>query len=248
MFCSRQKTFFAAAFALVALLIGCATSASSEKAAAAQAQKATTDFRSRHAELPEETEVVELRPFFGVVLTTMRLLPRALGVAIAVMLLASPSRAAIDAPSTIAALRIAGTVTGGLMSTSAPEFAQMVAAIQGGDRLRAATIAANSNYAAKYLLRRLAFQMQNPGLDGSKVTDSDGTTFLMAHFVRATGAQNGISGIWSENATYLVTVTRNAVATQVHGADLTAADLAALDWSSALVRGAGQNAKTVAHG
>ena len=65
MFCSRQKTFFAAAFALVALLIGCATSASSEKAAAAQAQKATTDLRSRHAELPEETEVVELRPFFG---------------------------------------------------------------------------------------------------------------------------------------------------------------------------------------
>ena len=79
MFCSMQKTFFAAAFALVALLIGCATSASSEKAAAAQAQRATTDLhwdvltikrpgrdlRSRPAELPEETEVVELRPFFG---------------------------------------------------------------------------------------------------------------------------------------------------------------------------------------
>src|SRR6267142_543751 len=146
---------------------------------------ALTPVNSPHYGCPHAPDTARLREvtsmsraFFRVVLTTMRLLPRALGVAIAVMLLASPSRAAIDAPSTIAALRIAGTVTGGLMSTSAPEFAQMVAAIQGGDRLRAATIAANSNYAAKYLLRRLAFQMQNPGLDGSKVTDSDGTTFL----------------------------------------------------------------------
>ena len=143
--------------------------------------------------------------------------------ALSCLLLASPARAAIDAPSTIAALRIAGTVTGGLMPTSGPEFAQMVAAIQGGDRLRAATIAANSNYAATYLLRRLAFQMQNPGLDATKVTDNDATTFLMAHFIRAAGAQNGISGLWSESATYLVTVTRNGAATQVHGADLTAA-------------------------
>ena len=35
---------------------------------------------------------------------------------------------------------------------------------------------------------------------------------------------------------------------EVHGADLTAADLAALDWSSALVRVAGQNAKAVVSG
>ena len=183
-----------------------------------------------------------------VVVIFLRLLPRVPGVASAAMLLASPAGAALDAPSTIAALRIAGTVTGGLMPASAPEFAQMVAAIQGGDRLGAATIAATSNYAASYLLRRLAFQMQNPGLDASKVTDSDATTFLMAHFLHAAGAQNGISGIWSENATYLVTVTRNGAATQVHGADLTAADLAALDWTSALVRMAGQNAKAVANG
>ena len=72
--------------------------------------------------------------------------------------------------------------------------------------------------------------------------------FLMAHFVRAAGAQNGISGLWSESATYLATVTRNGAATQVHGADLTAAELATLDWSSALVRVAGQNAKAVANG
>src|SRR5882672_7934117 len=183
-----------------------------------------------------------------VLVIPMRLLPRALSLASAAMLLAAPARAAMDAPSTIAALRIAGTVTGGLMPTSAPEFTQMVTAIQGGDKLKAAVIAANSNYAATYLLRRLAFQMQNPGLDATRVTDSDATMFLMAHFVRATGAQNGISGLWSENATYLVTVTRNAVATQVHGADLTAAELAGLDWSSALVRVAGQNAKAVANG
>src|SRR5712664_4328628 len=84
-----------------------------------------------------------------VLVTIMHLLPRVLGVASAAMLLASPARAAVDAPSTIAALRIAGTVTGGLMPTSGPEFTQMVAAIQGGDRLRAATLAANSNYAAR---------------------------------------------------------------------------------------------------
>ena len=134
------------------------------------------------------------------------------------------------------------------MPPSAPEFAQMVTAIQSGDRLGAATLAANSSYAARYLLRRLAFQMQNPGLDATKVTDSDATTFLMAHFLRAAGAQNGISGLWSENATYLVTVTRNGAPAQVHGADLTAADLAALDWSSALVRVAEQNAKAVVSG
>ncbi len=150
-----------------------------------------------------------LRASSRVVVTILSLLPRALGVASAAMLLPSPARAAVDAPS---------------------------------------TIAANSNYAARCLLRRLAFQMQNPGLDATKVTDSDATTFLMAHFLRAAGAQNGISGIWSENGTYLVTVTRNGAATQVHGADLTAADLAALDWSSALVRVAGQNAKAVANG
>lgn len=184
---------------------------------------------------------------FRVVVTTVRLLPRALGFAAAVMLLSSPARA-IDVPSTITALRIAGTVTGGLMPASAPEFAQMVSAVQAGDRLRAATIAADSNYAASYLLRRLAFQMQNPGLDATKVTDSDATTFLMAHFVRGAGALNGISGLWSENATYLVTVNRSGADTQVHGADLTAAELAAIDWSSQLVRVAGQSAKAVASG
>jgi hypothetical protein len=182
-----------------------------------------------------------------VVVTTMRLLPRALGLAVAVMLLSSPAQA-FDSASTITALRIAGTVTGGLMPASAPEFAQMVSAIQAGDRLRAATIAANSNYAASYLLRRLAFQMQNPGLDAASVTDNDATTFLMAHFVRASGTQNGVSGLWSENATYLVTVTRSGADTQVHGADLTAADLATLNWSSQLVRVAGQNAKAVVSG
>src|SRR2546423_1967157 len=41
--CSMRKTFFAAAFVLVALLVGCRASASSKNAAAAQAQKANTD-------------------------------------------------------------------------------------------------------------------------------------------------------------------------------------------------------------
>ena len=181
------------------------------------------------------------------VVMTMRPLLRGLGVASAMMLLSSPAQA-FDTASTIAALRIAGTVTGGLMPASAPEFAQMVSAIQAGDKVRAATIAATSNYAATYLLRRLAFQMQNPALDATSVTDSDATTFLIAHFVRASGTENGISGLWSENATYLVNVTRSGAQTQVHGADLTAADLATLDWSSQLVRMAGQNAKTVTSG
>lgn len=149
---------------------------------------------------------------------------------------------ALDTTATAAALRLAGTITGGAMPTSAPEFAQMVAAIQAGDNLEAASIAAESNYAATYLFRRLAFQMQNPALDASQVTDNDATTFLIAHFIHAAGAQGGISTLWYENATYLVKVTRDNVPTQVHAADLTAGELASLNWRTQLVRVAGQTA------
>jgi hypothetical protein len=151
---------------------------------------------------------------------------------------------ALDATATAAALRLAGTITGGSMPASAPEFAEMVAAIQIGDNLKAATIAATSNYAASYLFRRLAFQMQNPALDASQVTDNDATAFLIAHFIHAAGAQGGISTLWYENATYLVNVTRKGVPTQVHAADLTASELSAINWRDQLVRVEGQTAKS----
>ena len=97
---------------------------------------------------------------------------------------------------------------------------------------------------------------KDPGSQRKDGADSAETVLLdYDPFARAALAPFGFSQdaqlsllSLSENATYLVTVTRNGAATQVHGADLTAADLATLDWNSALVRVAGQNAKAVANG
>jgi hypothetical protein len=147
---------------------------------------------------------------------------------------------AADPAVLASALRIAGTVTGGLLPVSSPEFAQMVTAIEAGNYTGAATIAARSSYFARYLARRLAKEMQNPAMDPAVVTDSDAVAFLLAHFA---GPNPSLSNSWSENATYLVSVTRAGVTSNVHLRDLTAAEFAATDFRTALVRVAGQTAK-----
>jgi hypothetical protein len=156
-------------------------------------------------------------------------------------LLLSSTASAADPAVVASALRIAGTVTGGLLPTSSSEFSQMVTDISGGDYNGAALVAAQSSYFATYLGRRLAREMQAPAMDPSIVTDNDATLFLLAHFI-GSGTSASLSSIWSENATYLVTVTRAGAPTTVHAADLTTAELATVDFRSAISRQAGQNA------
>ena len=137
------------------------------------------------------------------------------------------------------------------MPTSDPIFAQMVAKIAAGDTAGAASLAANSAYFAKYLGRRLALQMQNPALDASASIDSDPTTFIVAHFVGSAGSTAGttvkpsISTIWSDNSTYLVNINVGGVVTPTHTASLTAAQLAAVNWTTDLVQTPGQTAKAL---
>jgi len=122
----------------------------------------------------------------------------------------------------------------------------MVAAIQGGDRLRPPPSPPTATTRRTYVLRRLAFQCRTR-LDASKVTDNDATTFLMAHFVRAAGAQNDQRPLVREHH---LPGHRDPEwgRDPVHGADLTAASSPRSTESSALVRVAGQNAKAVANG
>lgn len=158
---------------------------------------------------------------------------------------AQPATAlAADAASTITALRIANEITGGTMPSSDPLFAQMLTKVVAGDNLGAASIAANSNYFATYLARRLALQMQNPALDASVSIDNDATAFLVAHMVGGGGTAPSISTMWSDNSTYLVNVTTGSTVTQTHAASLTPAQLAAVNWQTDLVRNPGQTAKT----
>jgi hypothetical protein len=158
--------------------------------------------------------------------------------ALALICHAPKSVAAMDVAATTTALRLANTITGGYMPSSDPIFAQMVAKVQAGDLAGAATLAADSKNFASYHARRLALQMQTPALDASTGTDNDATAFLIAHFVGANGVPPSLSTIWSENATYLV----NRGGTPVHAADLSAADLASVDWATDLVRTEGQTA------
>ncbi|MGZ3722018.1 MAG: hypothetical protein ACXVA9_03745 [Bdellovibrionales bacterium] len=148
---------------------------------------------------------------------------------------------AIDVEATATALRLANTITGGFMPSSDPLFLAMVTKIQNKDIEGAAAIASSSKYAASYLARRLAFQMQNPSLEAAIVTDSDATAFVIAHLVGTPTVQPSISTIWSENATYLV----NVGGTQVHAASLSAAQLQAVDWTTALVQMPGQQAQVL---
>ncbi len=158
-------------------------------------------------------------------------------VAMAWTLLNAFSAMAIDVPSTVMALRLKNAITGGLMPSSDPLFAQMVTLVAAGNVKGAALVAANSKYFANYLARRLALQMQSPSLDASGMTDNDASAFLVAHFVGGGGAVARISTIWSENATYLVV--SPSTGAPIHAADLSDDDLATVDWTQ-MVRVGGQ--------
>ena len=148
-----------------------------------------------------------------------------------------------DVASTVITLRLANMITGGALATSDPAFAQMLAKVQAGDLVGAAKIAANTSYFAGYLARRLALQMQTPALDASIGTDNDSTTFLIAHFVGGK-IKPSLSDIASENATYLVNVkAADGSVSAKHAASLTAAQLAAVNWMTDLVRVEGQTAR-----
>jgi len=147
---------------------------------------------------------------------------------------------ALDVAATATVLRMKNAITGGLMPATDPLFAQMVAKVQAGDLVGAATLAAQSKYFANYLARRLALQMQTPALDTSGMTDNDATAFLIAHFVGAGGAAPRLSTIWSENATYVVQMPDGS---RVHAADLSNNELATVDWTQ-MARGAGQQDST----
>lgn len=151
------------------------------------------------------------------------------------MSLCTASAFALDVPATVTALRLRASITGGALPVTDPLFTQMVTRIQGGDSYGAAVLAASSKYFANHLARRLALQMQTPSLDSTGITDSDATAFLIAHFIGA-GTPPRLSTIWSENATYLPI---NSKGVAVHAADLTADDLATMDWSR-MVRTPGQ--------
>jgi hypothetical protein len=155
-----------------------------------------------------------------------------LGALLLTSLIALPSWA-IDVASTLTALRLRNSITGGLLPVSDPIFTDMVAKVQAGDTYGAALSAARSKYFANYLARRLALQMQTPALETAGIRDSDATAFLIAHF---TGAAPRLSTIWSENATYLVVGPQGK---PVHASDLSTADADAVDWSQ-LVRSGGQ--------
>lgn len=159
-----------------------------------------------------------------------------LSIATAPALAAAPS-------SVLAALRIAGTLTGGSMPTNSPEFTSMANAIDSNDYYGAALTAIQSSYGANYMIRRLAFQMQNPSLDASIVKDSDATAFLMAHFLGSSGVgAPSISKIWSNNMTCSAEVIRAGVETIVKVSDLTNAEKAMIDWRNALTCTSGQQA------
>lgn len=156
--------------------------------------------------------------------------------------MASTSQAATPA-DIVGALRLSGIITGGTMPTSSAEFTTMIGQVERGDHYGAALTAVNSAYGANYLLRRLAFQMQNAGYIASTVNDNDATAYLIAHFAGAGGVgAPSLSKVWSNNVTCSVTVTRNGVATTVKAADLTAAEKNTIDWRSALTCTAGQRA------
>lgn len=159
--------------------------------------------------------------------------------AVLIALAMTSSSMAADSTAIVAALRISGVVTGGLMPTNSTEFNSMVASITTGDYYGAALTAVQSQYGANYLLRRLAFQMQNAGYTASTVTDNDATAFLIAHFAGAGGATASISKLWSDNMTCLV---KNSTGAMVHVGDLTPTELNTIDWRSALSCSAGQMA------
>lgn len=154
------------------------------------------------------------------------------------LVLAALPASALDVASTAIALKLRNAITGGGMPVSDPLFQSMVAHVAANDTYGAALIAANSKYFANYLARRLALQMQTPALDSTGITDSDGSAFLVAHFVGAGGVPARLSTIWSESATYQLQFPDGSAK---HAADLTDADLATLDWTQMFRTGGQQD-------
>lgn len=150
--------------------------------------------------------------------------------------LCSISAMGLDVAATLKALKMRNAITGGMMPVTDPVFIEMVANIERNDLLSAANLAVKHKHFANYLARRLALQMQTPALDSAGITDSDASTFLIAHFIGAAGTSPRISTIWSENADYLVQLPNGSV---VHAASLNATQLATVDWNN-LVRTGGQ--------
>jgi hypothetical protein len=154
--------------------------------------------------------------------------------------LSSAPALAVDAQTaTIQALRMAGMITGGLMPASAAEFPLMVSDIEAGNYQSAANRAVASVYFPQFLPRRMARQMQNPTLTEGNVPDNDATTFIVANLI-GSATPASISVLWSQNATYLV----NVAGVQMHMGDMTAAQIAAMNWKTDLVQVAGQTALT----
>ncbi len=141
----------------------------------------------------------------------------------------------------VGALRLSGVITGGSMPTNSADFTTMVGQVGTGDYYGAALTAAQSQYGTGYLLRRMAFQMQNASYTASTVTDNDATAFVLAHFA-GVGGVSGVSKLWSDNFTCTVNVTRNGTTTNIHVADLTTAEKNSIDFRSALTCTSGQNA------
>jgi hypothetical protein len=161
---------------------------------------------------------------------------------IAVLLFVLGSQAAADATTaTVQALRMAGTITGGAMPSTAPEFATMVTQIQAGNYTGAAQTAVNSKYFGDYLPRRMAREMMDPQLSEAGVPDNDATTFIVANLI-GSGTTASISKLWSQNATYLINVSVSGVVTQMHAGDLSSDQLQAVNWQTDLVQVAGQTA------
>ncbi len=177
-----------------------------------------------------------------IVSSRMRAFTIAFASAFAFGLMATSSVEAAAPDAIVGALRISGIVTGGTMPTTSTDFTTMVGQVGSGDYYGAAMTAVQSQYGSGYLLRRLAFQMQNSAYNAAIVTDNDATAFLIAHFAGAGGLAPSISKIWSDNMTCTVNVTRGGTATQVHVADLTPAEKNMIDWRTALTCSAGQQA------
>lgn len=152
-----------------------------------------------------------------------------------------PAIAHADQASTVATLRMNGLITGALMPTSSPQFTQMAALIQTGDYYDAAMSAINTPFFAQYLVRRMAKEMQNVSLSDSSVPDNDATTFVVAHLLFGTqavntGVNSGISGLWSDNVSCLVTVGGK----KVSAFSLTPTQLAAVNWQTQIACSTGQ--------
>jgi hypothetical protein len=158
--------------------------------------------------------------------------------------------------ATSAVLRINAAITGGQIPFSTDlnsDYQKMLALMKldPPNAYGAAMIAAQSRGFASYLGRRLAKQMQNPAYDASLVTkDNDATTHILAHFVGATQpgpVAPSISGIWSDNSTYLVRVVRAGVTSNVSAFNLTPAEMQSVNWLTDIVQVPGQQGRNQAN-